>query len=80
MNQYSEKRKVPRLLQHKSDTQFQVNNGMAEFTVDGKYVSIPTTEAFHRLLKKVAVLEQRIAVTDNKAAQAARMARADSGR
>ena len=35
------------------------------YLVDGKYVSIPTTEAFHRLLKKVAVLEQRITGADN---------------
>jgi hypothetical protein len=55
-------------------------NGMAEFTIDGERVSMPTAEAFHRLLKKVAVLEQRLAVTDNKAAQASRVARSKNDR
>jgi hypothetical protein len=55
-------------------------NGMAEFTIDGERVSMPTAEAFQRLLKKVAVLEQRLAVTDNKAATASRVARAKNDR
>lgn len=82
MNQYSEKRRVPRLLETKqtSKASFQLNNGVAEFTIDGERVSLPTAEAFHRLLKKVAVLEQRLAVTDNKAATAARVARAKNDR
>ena len=82
MNQYSEKKRVPRLLdnQKSNKASFQMLNGMAEFTVDGERVSMPTAEAFHRLLKKVAVLEQRLAVTDNKAAQAGRVARSKNDR
>ena len=82
MNQYSEKRRVPRLLQSRQSNKasFQMLNGMAEFTIDGERVSMPTAEAFQRLLKKVAVLEQRLAVTDNKAANASRAARAKNDR
>jgi hypothetical protein len=82
MNQYSEKRRVPRLLQSQQSNKasFQMLNGMAEFTIDGERVSMPTAEAFQRLLKKVAVLEQRLAVTDNKAANASRAARAKNDR
>jgi len=82
MNQYSEKRRVPRLLdnQKSNKASFQMLNGMAEFTVDGERVSMPTAEAFHRLLKKVAVLEQRLAVTDNKAARADRVSRSKNER
>lgn len=82
MNQYSEKRRVPRLLESQKSTKasFQMLNGMAEFTIDGERVSMPTAEAFHRLLKKVAALEQRLAVTDNKAAQAGRVARSKNDR
>ena len=82
MNQFSEKRRVPRLLQNQQSTKtsFQMLNGVAEFTIDGERVSMPTAEAFHRLLKKVAVLEQRLAVTDNKAATANRVARSKNDR
>jgi len=82
MNQYSEKRRVPRLLQRhqSSKASFQMLNGVAEFTIDGERVSMPTAEAFHRLLKKVAVLEQRLAVTDNKAARADRVSRSKNER
>ena len=82
MNQYSEKRRVPRLLQSHQSTKasFQMLNGVAEFTIDGERVSMPTAEAFHRLLKQVAVLEQRLAVTDNKAARADRVARSKNER
>lgn len=76
MNQYSE-RKIPVLLKNtKSESaNFKIVNGMAEFTLDGERVAVPTAEAFQRLLKKVAVLEQRLASTDNKATRAARMPR-----
>jgi len=75
MNQYSSKRKVPVLLQNKQHSKTNVNlvNGMVEMTIDGDRVVVPSAEAFQRLMKKVAVLEQRLAVTDNKAARATRI-------
>ena len=73
MNQYSE-RKIPALLKNSKmeSGNFKVLNGMVEFTMDGERVVVPTAEAFQRLMKKVAVLEQRLASTDNKASRAAR--------
>lgn len=75
MNQYSQNRKVPRLLQSQksSNTKFNLVNGMAEFDVDGERVVMPTADAFHRLLKKVAVLEQRLYSIDHKANRATRI-------
>jgi hypothetical protein len=74
MNQYNQSKKVPRLLQSQKTSKTKVNlvNGMAEFDIDGERVIMPTAEAFQRLLKKVAVLEQRLAATDNKASRATR--------
>lgn len=68
MNQYSEKRQVPALLKNKegSNASFKLSNGMVEFDLDGERVMMPTAEAFSRLLKRVAVLEQRISNADNK--------------
>ncbi len=76
MNQYSE-RKIPALLRSPTaeSANFNVVNGMAEITMNGNRVVVPTAEAFQRLLKKVAVLEQRLATTDNKASRAARTSR-----
>lgn len=75
MNQYSQNRKVPRLLQSQKSSKTKVNlvNGMAEFDIDGERVVMPTAEAFQRLLKKVAVLEQRLSSVDNKAGRATRI-------
>ena len=77
MNQYNQNRKVPRLLQSKNQnkTTFQLMNGMAEFDIDGERVAMPTAEAFQRLLKKVAILEQRLASTDSKASKVNRIPR-----
>jgi len=77
MNQYNQNRKVPRLLQSKNQnkTTFQLMNGMAEFDIDGERVAMPTAEAFQRLLKKVAILEQRLASTDSKASKVNRTPR-----
>lgn len=73
MNQYTE-RKVPMLLKNPktATSNFKLVNGMVEFIIDGEKVVVPTAEAFQRLLKKVAVLEQRLASTDNKASRATR--------
>lgn len=71
-NQYTEKR-VPALLKPTSQkNSFKFINGMVEFTIDGEQVTVPTAEAFQRLLKKVTVLEQRLASTDSKASRATR--------
>ncbi len=76
MNQYVE-RKIPALLKSTKteSAQFKMINGMVQFTIDGEQVIVPTAEAFQRLLKKVAVLEQRLYNTDNKATRATRMSR-----
>jgi len=76
MNQYTD-RKVPMLLRNPKldSTNFKILNGMAELTIDGERVVVPTAEAFQRLIKKVAVLEQRLASTDNKAGRASRLSR-----
>ena len=76
MNQYSE-RKIPALLKNPrtESSNFNVVNGMAEISMNGNRVVVPTAEAFQRLLKKVAVLEQRLASTDNKASRVSRMNR-----
>lgn len=73
MNQYSE-HKIPALLKNPKmeSANFKILNGMVEFTMDGERVVVPTAEAFQRLVKKVAVLEQRLASTDNKASRAVR--------
>ncbi len=77
MNQYNE-RKIPSLLKKTKDNQqtnFKMINGMVEFTIGSETVVLPTAEAFQRLLKKVAVLEQRLASVDNKANRATRTAK-----
>ena len=77
MNQYTE-RKIPSLLKKTKDNQqtnFKMINGMVEFTIGSETVVLPTAEAFQRLLKKVAVLEQRLASVDNKANRATRTAK-----
>lgn len=74
MKQYAEK--TPALLKPKQaakkNSNFKVINNMVEFEIEGEKIVVPTAEAFQNLLKKVTVLEQRLAVTDNKAARAAR--------
>jgi hypothetical protein len=73
MKQYTE-RKIPVLLKKaaESTSSFKLSNGMAELTIDGEKVFVPTAEAFNRLLKKVAVLEQRLYSIDNKASRVAK--------
>ena len=80
MNQY--KQKVPRLLRPKqvAENSFKMHNGMVELEIGGEQVTVPTAEAFHRLLRQVAVLEQRLAIVDNKAGSASRLAKARQDR
>lgn len=69
MNQYNSK--IPALLQSKDAvaSKFKIVNGMVEFELDGERVLVPTAEAFMRLLKKITVLEQKLAAVDNKASR-----------
>lgn len=65
--QYKEPKQVPALLKKESAAdRVNIINGMVELTLDGQKVVVPTAEAFDRLLKKVAVLENRLYTADNK--------------
>jgi len=74
MNQYKQ-RTVPVLLKSRQVQEARVRliNDMVEIEMNGDRVVVPTAESYQRLLKKVAVLEQKLYVTDNKANRAARM-------
>jgi hypothetical protein len=73
MNQYKQ-RTVPALLKSKQVQEARVRliNDMVEIEMNGNRVIVPTAESYQRLLKKVAVLEQKLYATDNKANRAAR--------
>jgi hypothetical protein len=45
---------------------------MVEIEMNGSRVIVPTAESYQRLLKKVAILEQKLYATDNKANRMAR--------
>jgi hypothetical protein len=65
--QYKETKQVPALLKKEISTErVNINNGMVELTLDGQKVVVPTAEAFDRLLKKVAMLENKLYSADNK--------------
>lgn len=74
MNQYRQ-RAVPALLKSKQVQEAKVRliNDMVEIEMNGDRVVVPTAESYQRLLRKVAVLEQKLYATDNKANRAARM-------
>jgi hypothetical protein len=74
MNQYKQ-RTVPVLLKSRQVQEARVRliNDMVEIEMNGSRVVVPTAESYQRLLKKVAVLEQKLYATDNKANRAARM-------
>ena len=74
MNQYRQ-RAVPVLLKSKQVQEAKVRliNDMVEIEMNGDRVVVPTAESYQRLLRKVAVLEQKLYATDNKANRAARM-------
>ena len=73
MNQYKQ-RAVPVLLKSKQVQEAKVRliNDMVEIEMNGSRVVVPTAESYQRLLKKVAVLEQKLYATDNKANRMAR--------
>ena len=74
MNQYKQ-RAVPVLLKSKQVQEARVRllNDMVEIEMNGSRVIVSTAESYQRLLKKVAILEQKLYATDNKANRAARM-------
>lgn len=73
MKQYSEKQTASLLRQKPvKESKVKIVNNMVELVVDGERVVVPTAEAYHDLLKKVLHLEQRLAITDNKASRATR--------
>jgi hypothetical protein len=74
MNQYKQQA-VPVLLKSKQVQEARVRliNDMVEIEMNGSRVFVPTAESYQRLLKKVAVLEQKLYATDNKANRAARL-------
>lgn len=73
MKQYSEKQTASLLRQKPvKESKVKIINNMVELVVDGERVVVPTAEAYHDLLKKVIHLEQRLAITDNKASRATR--------
>lgn len=71
MNQYKQ-RAVPVLLKSKQEARVRLLNDMVEIEMNGSRVIVPTAESYQRLLKKVAILEQKLYATDNKANRAAR--------
>ena len=73
MNQYRQ-RAVPALLKSKQVQEARVRliNDMVEIEMNGDRVVVPTAESYQRLLRKVAVLEQKLYATDNKANRMAR--------
>jgi hypothetical protein len=73
MKQYSEKQTASLLRQKPvKESKVKIVNNMVELVVDGERVVVPTAEAYQDLLKKVMILEQRLAITDNKASRATR--------
>jgi len=74
MNQYKQ-RAVPALLKSRQVQEARVRliNDMVEIEMNGSRVIVPTAESYQRLLKKVAILEQKLYATDNKANRASRM-------
>lgn len=68
MKQYQyRQRELPALLKSSDKkNDFKIINGMVEMTIEGEHVVLPTAEAFQRLFRQVAILEQRLASTDNK--------------
>ena len=74
MNQYRQQA-VPALLKSRQVQEAKVRliNDMVEIEMNGNRVVVPTAESYQRLLKKVAILEQKLYATDNKANRAARM-------
>ena len=74
MNQYKQQA-VPALLKSRQVQEARVRliNDMVEIEMNGSRVFVPTAESYQRLLKKVAILEQKLYATDNKANRATRM-------
>jgi hypothetical protein len=74
-NQYSQKPQRAKLLQSKTTANITQVNEAVEIDLNGNKTVVPTIEAFIRLSKKVAMLEQRLYSVDNKATRATRSPR-----
>jgi len=68
MSQYKQ---TPKLLQKRPMSQSvkQINE-MVEIDINNQRTYVPSAEAYQRLVKRVAVLEQRLQSAENKAARA----------
>lgn len=71
MNQY-ESRAVPALLKKSKPNTVKESNGMAELILEGQSIFVPTAQAFHALVKRIAVLEQRLVQAENRAGRTQR--------
>jgi hypothetical protein len=73
-NQYTQ-RQVPALLKSLvNETSLRQLGTFVEFTVNGERITVPTAEAFMRLTKQLAAMEQKLLNIDNKAGKAMRKA------
>jgi hypothetical protein len=72
MNQYSRQRASLLRPKPTKESSARIINNMVEMEINGERVVVPTAEAYQNLLKKVAILEQRLYTTDNKANRAVR--------
>ena len=73
-NQYTQ-RQVPALLKSLvKETSLRQLGTFVEFTVNGERITVPTAEAFMRLTKQLAAMEQKLLNIDNKAGKAMRKA------
>lgn len=70
-NQYKQRASLLRP-KPSNESSAKIINNMVEMEINGKRVVVPTAEAYQTLLKKVAILEQRLYTTDNKANRAVR--------
>lgn len=77
MNQYQySERKLPALLKKpQAESSLRgLNSDLVEIVVSGQKIVVPTAEAYHRLVTKVARLEQKMLNTENRSVQALRKA------
>ena len=65
-------KQMPKLLQPKQQltTTIKRINEVVELDVNNERMAVPSAEAYFRLVKRVAVLEQRLANAENKANRA----------
>lgn len=77
MSQYQYiERKVPALLKKSTaeSTVKGLNSDLVELNINGTKITLPTAEAYNRLVVKIARLEQRVLNTENRSSLALRKA------